>query len=58
LVPAHVKNRRNEPANLIAIAKSLSDMMDLAEDQVVAATTANAERALGRLLHREMAGTP
>jgi TatD DNase family protein len=50
LVPSKVKSRRNEPANLVEIADSLSALLGMPQDDVVGVTTRNAERAFGPLL--------
>ena len=50
LVPAGVKNRRNEPANLTFIAERLADLVEESVDQLILRCTENAERAFGPLL--------
>lgn len=47
LVPNGVKMRRNEPANLVAIAERLATLRGLTVPEVALATTANARRVLG-----------
>jgi TatD DNase family protein len=50
LVPARLKNRRNEPANVALVAEQLARLLDVPVPQVVDATTTNAERVFGPLL--------
>lgn len=50
LVPAGVKNRRNEPTALVQVAESLSSLLGIPQHEVVDATTANAQRIFGPLL--------
>lgn len=47
LVPAGIKNRRNEPSNLPVIAQRLSDLLELPIETVAAATFDNAVRVFG-----------
>jgi TatD DNase family protein len=49
LVPAGIKNRRNEPANATVVAQRLATLVELSVESVCAVTTANAERVFGTL---------
>jgi len=45
LVPAGVKNRRNNPGNIPVIARALADVRRASYDEIVRTTTENAIRA-------------
>ncbi|MGH2534011.1 MAG: TatD family hydrolase [Thermomicrobiales bacterium] len=57
LVPAGVKNRRNEPANLPRIAEWLAELRAVPVTEIQRATTLNAESVFGLLAQAERSRT-
>ena len=50
LVPAGIKNRRNEPANVASVARTLAELRNTDLETIARSTTTNAERLFGSML--------